>query len=109
MAIAEADQERIGAAITRVKWQIQNTEIRAPVDGVVFERLKNVGEFVSLDSGKDGAALLTLYDPKNRRNVIAQAASIWWSLRLSCGILFISSARSGHFVNKGAKSTSLSR
>jgi RND family efflux transporter MFP subunit len=63
-AIAEADQERIGAAIARVKWQIENTDIRAPVDGVVFERLKNVGEFVSPDSGKDGAALLTLYDPK---------------------------------------------
>lgn len=63
VAIAEADQQQIAAAIARVKWQIENTEIRAPVDGVVFERLKNVGEFVSPDSGKDGAALLTIYDP----------------------------------------------
>ena len=63
VAIAEAEQRQIAAAIARVKWQIENTEIRAPIDGVVFERLKNVGEFVAPDSGKDGAALLTLYDP----------------------------------------------
>ena len=63
VAIAEADEQQIAAAIGRVKWQIQNTDIRVPVDGVVFERLKNVGEFVSPDSGKGGAALLTIYDP----------------------------------------------
>ncbi len=63
VSIAEADQQQIAAAIGRVKWQIQNTEIRAPVDGMVFERLKNVGEFVSPDSGKGGAVLLTIYDP----------------------------------------------
>lgn len=63
VAIAAAEQRQIAAAIARVKWQIENTEIRAPIDGVVFERLKNVGEFVAPDSGKDGAALLTLYDP----------------------------------------------
>jgi RND family efflux transporter MFP subunit len=63
VAIAEADEQQIAAAIGRVKWQIQNTEIRVPADGVVFERLKNVGEFVSPDSGKGGAALLTIYDP----------------------------------------------
>lgn len=63
VAIAEAEQRQIAAAVARVKWQIENTEIRAPIDGVVFERLKNVGEFVAPDSGKDGAALLTLYDP----------------------------------------------
>jgi RND family efflux transporter MFP subunit len=63
VAIAEAEQRQIAAVIARVTWQIENTEIRAPIDGVVFERLKNVGEFVAPDSGKDGAALLTLYDP----------------------------------------------
>jgi RND family efflux transporter MFP subunit len=63
VAIAEAEQRQIAAAIARVKWQIENTEIRAPIDGAVFERLKNVGEFVAPNSGKDGAALLTLYDP----------------------------------------------
>ena len=40
-----------------------------------------------------------------RRNVTAQAASTWWSARLSCGIPFIWSARSGRLANKGGKST----
>ncbi len=39
------------------------------------------------------------------RNVTAQAASTWWSPRLSCGIPYIWSARSGRFANKGGKST----
>jgi RND family efflux transporter MFP subunit len=63
VASGEADQQQIEAAIARVKWQIQNTEVRAPADGVVLERLKNVGDFVSPDGGKDAAALLTIYDP----------------------------------------------
>ena len=63
-AIAQAEKRRIAAAIERVQWQIDHTKVKAPVDGVVFERLRNVGETVSPDSGdKNGAALLTLYDP----------------------------------------------
>lgn len=63
-SIAQAEKQRIAVAIDRVQWQINSTQVKAPVDGVVFERLKSVGETVSPDSGdKNGAALLTLYDP----------------------------------------------
>lgn len=63
-AVARAEQTRLQATIDRAKWQIENAIVRASVDGVVFERLAHVGEFVSPDGlNKKDAAIVTLYDP----------------------------------------------
>lgn len=63
-AIAKAEQARLQAVVDRAKWQLDHAAVRAPVDGVVFERLAQVGEFVSPEAsdGKN-AAIATLYDP----------------------------------------------
>lgn len=64
VAVARAEQQRVLVAQDTAKWQRDSTVIRAPVDGVVFERLVQVGEFVSPNSMLiKGAGILTLYDP----------------------------------------------
>ena len=64
-AIARAERQRLQAALDLAKWQLENTEVRAPAAGVVFERLAQVGEYVSPGAvDRKGAAILTLYDPE---------------------------------------------
>lgn len=63
-AIARAEQARLQTALDLAQWQLDNTVVRAPVNGVVYERLAQVGEFVSPDAvEKKGATIVTLYDP----------------------------------------------
>lgn len=64
-AIARAERQRLQAALDLAKWQLENTEVRAPAAGVVFERLAQVGEYVLPDAAdRKGAAIVTLYDPE---------------------------------------------
>ncbi len=64
VAVARAEQKRLQVSRDTVQWERENTVVRAPVDGVVFERVAQVGEFVSpASTHKNGAAIVTIYDP----------------------------------------------
>ena len=60
LAVLEAEGRRIGEELASVRWQIENTEIRAPVAGVVFERLADSGQWVG--PGHE-SAIASIYDP----------------------------------------------
>ena len=60
VAVLRAEAAKLQAEIQTVEWQIQQTEIRSPVDGVLFERLANVGTFIHSDSYRE---IASIYDP----------------------------------------------
>ncbi len=60
-AILLAEAAKIRAGIETLDWQIQQTEVRAPADGVLFERLAHVGDTIYADSKRE---IASLYDPK---------------------------------------------
>ena len=60
-AILLAEAAKIRASIETLDWQIQQTEVRAPADGVLFERLAHVGDTIYADSKRE---IASLYDPK---------------------------------------------
>lgn len=63
-AIALAEQSRLQASIDLGRWQIESARVRAPANGVIFERLVQPGEVVSPDVlNKKDAAIATIYDP----------------------------------------------
>ena len=59
-AVLRAEAVKLQAAIQTVEWQIQQTAVRAPVDGVLFERLANAGSFIYSDSNRE---IASIYDP----------------------------------------------
>ena len=59
-AVLRAEAAKLQAEIQTVEWQIQQTAVRAPVDGVLFERLANVGSFIYSDSNRE---IASIYDP----------------------------------------------
>ena len=59
-AVLRAEAVKLQAEIQTVEWQIQQTAVRAPVDGVLFERLANVGSFIYSDSNRE---IASIYDP----------------------------------------------
>ena len=59
-AILRAEAVKLQAAIQTAEWQIQQTAVRAPVDGVLFERLANAGTFIYSDSNRE---IASIYDP----------------------------------------------
>lgn len=63
-AISRAENTSLQAALDLARWKLEHATVRAPVDGAVFERLAQVGEFVSPEANqRNGAAVATLYDP----------------------------------------------
>jgi len=60
-AILKAEAAKIRAGIETLDWQIQQTEVRAPADGVLFERLAHVGDTIYADSKRE---IASLYDPQ---------------------------------------------
>jgi len=59
-AVLRAEAVKLQAAIQTVEWQIQQTAVRAPVDGVLFERLANAGNYIYSDSNRE---IASIYDP----------------------------------------------
>ena len=59
-AVLRAEAAKLQAEIQTVEWQIQQTVVRAPVDGILFERLANVGSFIYSDSKRE---IASIYDP----------------------------------------------
>ena len=59
-AVLRAEAVKLQAEIQTVEWQIQQTAVRAPVDGILFERLANVGSFIYSDSNRE---IASIYDP----------------------------------------------
>lgn len=52
-AVLRAEAAKLQAEIQTVEWQIQQTVVRAPVDGILFERLANVAvSFIRTRNGK---------------------------------------------------------
>ena len=58
--VLRAEGARLQAEIQTVEWQIQQTEVRSPVDGVLFERLANMGSYIYSDSNRE---IALIYDP----------------------------------------------
>jgi len=56
-AVLRAEAAKLQAEIQTVEWQIQQTEVRSPVDGVLFERLAQVGTFIYSDSNREIASI----------------------------------------------------
>jgi multidrug resistance efflux pump len=52
-AVLRAEAAKLQAEIQTVEWQIEQTMVRAPVDGIIFERLASVGSFIYSDSKRD--------------------------------------------------------
>jgi HlyD family secretion protein len=59
-AVLRAESAKLQAEIQTVEWQIQQTAVRAPVDGILLERLSNVGSFIHSDSSRE---IASIYDP----------------------------------------------
>jgi RND family efflux transporter MFP subunit len=49
VGILRAEAERIQAELETVRWQIEQSTVRSPVDGVVYERLASEGDFIDLE------------------------------------------------------------
>ena len=59
-AVLRAEAAKLQAQIQTVEWQIEQTAARAPADGILLERLANVGSFVYPDSKRE---IASIYDP----------------------------------------------
>ena len=59
-AVLRAEAAKLQAQIQTAEWQIQQTAVRAPVDGILFERLASVGSFIYSDSKRE---IASIYDP----------------------------------------------
>jgi len=61
LAVLEAERKRLREQLAGVRWQVDNTRIRAPVAGVVFERFAHSGQWVGPGHL---SAIATIYDPQ---------------------------------------------
>lgn len=60
IAIGDALKRQLQTQLDRVHWEIESSKVRAPANGVVFERLAHPGEFVRPEGH---AAIATIFDP----------------------------------------------
>jgi RND family efflux transporter MFP subunit len=58
--VLRAEAAKLQAEIQTLEWQIQQTAVRAPVDGLLFERLASAGTFIYSDSKRE---IASIYDP----------------------------------------------
>jgi len=61
VGILRAEAERIQAELETVRWQIEQSTVRSPADGVVYERLASEGDFIDLEE-RHGVA--SVVDPR---------------------------------------------
>jgi multidrug resistance efflux pump len=59
--VLQAERRRLSEELAGVQWQVDNTRIRAPVAGVVFERLAHSGQWVGAGHL---SAIASIYDPR---------------------------------------------
>jgi RND family efflux transporter MFP subunit len=58
VGILRAEAERIKAELETVRWQIEQSAVRSPVDGVVYERLASEGDFIDLEERHGVASVI---------------------------------------------------
>ncbi|MDX2079646.1 MAG: efflux RND transporter periplasmic adaptor subunit [Terrimicrobiaceae bacterium] len=56
--ILRAEAGRITAELETVQWQIEQSTIRSPVDGVLFERSASEGDYINLDERHEIASVV---------------------------------------------------
>ncbi|MGB9277063.1 MAG: efflux RND transporter periplasmic adaptor subunit [Terrimicrobiaceae bacterium] len=61
-AVLRAEAAKLRAETQTIEWQIQQTTVRAPADGVLFERLANEGSYIYPESNRE---IASIYDPAN--------------------------------------------
>ncbi len=57
--IARAELAKAQAELDRFDWQLKQCEVKAPMDGIVFEQLAQPGQWLTVES-----AVATIFDPK---------------------------------------------
>lgn len=57
-AILRAEAERIRAELDSVQWRIEQSSVRSPVNGVLFERRASEGHFINLDERHEIASVI---------------------------------------------------
>lgn len=61
VAILRAEAERIRTELESVLWNIEQSMVRSPVDGILYERTASVGDFINLDERHE---IATVIDPR---------------------------------------------
>ncbi len=59
-AVLRAEAAKLRTEIETVEWRIEQADVRAPTDGVLFERLAHVGDTIYADSKRE---IASIYDP----------------------------------------------
>ncbi len=59
--ILRAEAERINAELETVRWQIDQSTIRSPVDGILYERVASEGDYINLEERQEVASVI---DPR---------------------------------------------
>jgi len=60
-AAKRAEAERIAAELETVRWRIEQSKVRSPVDGILYERAASEGHFINLDERHEIASVI---DPR---------------------------------------------
>ena len=56
--ILRAEAERITAELETVRWQIDQSTIRSPVDGILYERVASEGDYINLEERQEVASVI---------------------------------------------------
>jgi RND family efflux transporter MFP subunit len=56
--ILRAEDGQRAAELSSVEWQMKNSVIRSPVDGILYERLAHTGDFIDLDEQDEIASVI---------------------------------------------------
>lgn len=56
--ILRAEADRIHAELETVRWQIDQSTIRSPVDGILYERVATEGDYINLEERQEVASVI---------------------------------------------------
>jgi HlyD family secretion protein len=56
--ILRAEAERINAELATVRWQIDQSTIRSPVGGILYERVASEGDYINLEERQEVASVI---------------------------------------------------
>lgn len=56
--ILRAESEKLSAELASVEWQIEQSTVRSPVDGVLYQRTASEGDFMNLDERHEVASII---------------------------------------------------
>jgi RND family efflux transporter MFP subunit len=57
LSILRAEQERLKAELDSVEWKIRAADVCSPVDGILYERIAQVGDYINLDERSEIASV----------------------------------------------------